>query len=228
MSAAARPVTAGPAVAGAGGGGVAGRGDVAGRLLGRLSVLPALVVMAWLLAGLPLLLAGWFTAAAMLVVSVPLGVLLAGAGLRWVPGVRWIPGQAARADQAGLQHAREPGPGRTPWWAVAGVLAVAVAFGVDQMIYHSQFIIPMRDPGSYVQFGYWIAHHGSLPIPDSAAAFGGSHGGLSFGSFAFYQSGGAVVPQFMAGLPMILAAGTTAMAAGVTEAVQALAWVECY
>src|ERR1019366_3240809 len=143
----------------------------------------------------------------MLVVSVPLGVLLAGAGLRWVPGVRWIPGQAARADQAGLQHAREPVPARTPWWAVAGVLAVAVAFGVDQMIYHSQFIIPMRDPGSYVQFGYWIAHHGSLPIPDSAAAFGGSHGGLSFGSFAFYQSGGAVVPQFMAGLPMILAAG---------------------
>ena len=38
--------------------GPAGRPDTAGRLLGRLSVLPALLVMAWLLAGLPLLLLG--------------------------------------------------------------------------------------------------------------------------------------------------------------------------
>ncbi len=86
-------------------------------------------------------------------------------------------------------------------------MAVAVAFGVDQMIYHSQQIIVMRDPGSYIQFGYWIAQHGSLPILQARAAFGGGHSGLSFGSPAFYQVGGAVVPQFMAGLPMILAAG---------------------
>src|SRR6185437_13604868 len=51
----------------AGSPGAVGQGDgppppgAAGRLLGRLSVLPALLVMAWLLAGLPLLLADRFT-----------------------------------------------------------------------------------------------------------------------------------------------------------------------
>ena len=38
-----------------------------------------------------------------------------------------------------------------------GVIVVAVAFGVDQMIYHSQFIIVTRDPASYVQFAAWIS-----------------------------------------------------------------------
>jgi hypothetical protein len=58
-----------------------------------------------------------------------------------------------------------------------------------------------------MQFAYWIAHHGSLPIPQARAAFGGTHQLLHFGSLAFYQVGGNVVPQFMAGLPMVAAAG---------------------
>jgi hypothetical protein len=179
-----------------GGGELAGAPSAPGRLLGRLTVLPALVVMAWLLAGLPLLLAGVFTPVLMLVVSVPLAAVLVICGLRWIPD-RW---------QGSLAMPR-PGRERTPWWALAGVLAVAAAFGVHQMIYHSQQIIVMRDPASYIQFGYWIAHHGSLPIPQSRAAFGGTHHVLGFGSAAFYQVGSGVVPQFMAGLPMILAAG---------------------
>jgi hypothetical protein len=167
----------------------------AGRLLGRLSVLPALLAVAWLLAGLPLLLAGRFTPALMLVVSVPLAALLVYLGLRWIPG-RW-------------QSALPQGPrqARTPWWAVAGVIAVAAAFGAHQLIYHSQQIIVARDPASYIQFAYWIAHHGSLPIPQARAAFGGTHQLLHFDSLAFYQVGGGVVPQFMAGLPMVVAAG---------------------
>src|SRR5260221_9883426 len=168
--------------------------DAAGRLLGRLSVLPALLVMAWLLAGLPLLLAGQFTPALMLVVSVPLAAVLVPLGLRWIPGR----GQGAQP---------EPERARTPWWAVAGVIAVAVAFGVDQMIYHSQFIIVTRDPASYIQFANWIAHHGSLPIPQDRAAFGGTHHVLTFSSFAYYKVGSSVVPQFMAGLPVILSPG---------------------
>src|SRR6266516_777120 len=183
----------------AGSPGAVGRGarppDAAGWLLWRLSVLPALLAMAWLLAGLPLLLAGRFTPVLMLVVSVPLAALLIYLGLRWVPG-RW-------------QSALPQGPqqARTPWWAVAAVIAVAAAFGAHQLIYHSQQIIIQIDPGSYVQFAYWIAHHGSLPIPQARGAFGGSHQLLHFDSAAFYQVGSAIVPQFMAGLPMVVAAG---------------------
>ena len=152
--------------------------DAAGRLLGRLSVLPALLAMAWLLAGLPLLLAGRFTPVLMLVVAVPLAAVLCYLGLRWIPG-RW---QSALPAQG-------PRQARTPWWAVAGVIAVAAAFGAHQLIYHSQQIIVQRDPASYIQFAAWIAHHGSLPIPQARAAFGGTHQLLHFDSLAFYQVG---------------------------------------
>jgi hypothetical protein len=179
-----------------GSGPAADRQDAAGRLLGRLSVLPALLVMAWLLVGLPLLLAGAFTPLLMLVLSVPVAIGLVAVSWRCIPG--------------GRQRA-EPSPGReqarTPWWTVAAVVAVALAFGVDQFIYHSQFIIVTRDPATYIQFANWIAHHGSLPIPQNDAAFGGTSHLLSFQSFAFYPVGSTIVPQFMAGLPMILAGG---------------------
>src|ERR1700683_2079881 len=178
----------------AGGDQAAAPPDAAGRLLGRLSVLPALLVMAWLLVGLPLLLAGVFTPVAMLLLSVPLAAVLAVIGLRWLPA-RW-PGAGP-----------SPGPAGTPWWAVVAVGGIAIVFGVDQMIYHSQFIIVTRDPASYIQFANWISKHGSLPIPQDTAAFGGTHHGLTFSSFAYYQVGNSVVPQFMAGLPMILAGG---------------------
>ncbi len=171
-------------------------GKAAGMLFGRLSVLPVLVAVAWLLVGLPLLLLGVFTPALMLAISLPVMAVLVYFGLRLLP--------------VGLEEAPpfgRSGPARTPWWAVLGVVAVAVAFGVNQMIYHSQFIIITRDPASYIQFAAWISHHGSLPIPQDNRAFGGTDGYLSFNSPAFYQVGRTVVPQFMAGLPMVLAAG---------------------
>ena len=200
MSAGARTVPADPPAAGAAADGGAGESaDVAGRLLARLTVLPALLAVAWLLAGLPLLFLGLFTPLLMLVISVPLAVVLV------IVGLRWIPALSATGPLLGRQP--EPGRARTPWWTVAGVLAVVIAFGVDQMIYHSQDLIIFRDPASYIQFGNWIAHHHSLPIPQDRAAFGGTHHVLSFHSFAFYQVGQSVVPQFMAGLPMILAGG---------------------
>jgi hypothetical protein len=165
--------------------------DAAGRLLSRLTVLPALILVAWLLGGLPLLLLGWFTPVLMLVVCGPLAAALVFAGWRWLPGLRggW------------------PGPAGTPWWTVAALIAVAVAFGADQLVFHSQQIIVERDPASYIQFGNWIAGHHSLPIPMDGNAFGPARQLLRFDSSAFYQAQGAVVPQFMAGMPMILAAG---------------------
>jgi hypothetical protein len=202
MSAGARTASAGSSSAADGGGRPSGPADPAGRLLGRLTVAPALLVMAWLLTGLPLLLLGLFTPVLMLVISVPLAALLTVLGLRWIPG-RW----------QGPWPAKETEGAVTPWWAVVALVAVAVAFGVDQMIYHSEQIIVLRDPASYVQFGNWIARHGSLPIPQDAAAFGGAHG-LHFYSSAFYPVGNTLVPQFMTGLPMILAGGFWAGGAG--------------
>jgi hypothetical protein len=204
MRARAQTESSGPSVAGAADGDPAARlPDAAGRLLGRLSVLPALLIMAWLLAGLPLLLAGAFTPALTLLLSVPLAAALVVLGLRWTPGRRQDAEPAPGPEQA-----------RTPWWAVVGVIAVAFAFGVDQLVYHSQFIIVTRDPASYFQFGNWIAHHGSLPIGQDRAAFGGTHHVLGFASFAYYQVGSTVVPQFMAGLPMLLAPAFWAGGAG--------------
>jgi hypothetical protein len=179
-----------------GGGRGVGRGRAAGMLFGRLSVLPVLVAVAWLLVGLPLLLLNCFTPLLMLLVSLPVMAVLVFFGLRLLPA-QW---------EDAVPFAR-PGLAGTPWWAVLGSVAVAAAFGVDQMIYHSQFVIINRDPASYIQFAAWISHHGSLPIPQDNQAFGGTNSVLSFNSPAFYQVGRAIVPQFMAGLPMVLAAG---------------------
>lgn len=186
-----------------------GAADLPGRIFRQVTVLPALLAMAWLLAGLPLLLLGHFTPVLMLVVFLPLAAVLVTCGLRWISG----PSQ-------GLLAARGAAPAKTPWWAIVALLAVAVLFGFDQFAHHAQQVIVQRDPASYVQFGNWIARHGSLPIPQDAAAFGGYSRELSFNSPAFYQVGHSIVPQFMAGLPMTLAAAfwiggiSTATAAG--------------
>jgi hypothetical protein len=168
-------------------------GNRAGLLLSRLTVLPAIVITGWLIVGLPLLLLGAFTPVLMLVLAIPVVVGLSYVAWRALSG--W-PGQRA-------------GPltvGSAPWWSVIGVIVVAVAFGAFQMIFHSEFIIILRDPASYFQFGQWLAGHGSLPIPQDNAAFGFSHD-LTFKSAAYYEVGHTVVPQFMAGLPMVLALG---------------------
>ncbi len=171
--------------------------DPAGRAFRLLTVIPPLLAMAWLLTGLPLLLIGQFKLLPMLVISLPLAALLVTFAWRWTPG-----------QSQPLLAARTGEPAKTPWWALVALVAVAVAFGVDQFIYHSQQIIVQRDPASYIQFGTWIARHGSLPIPQQASAFGGYHHGLSFNTAAFYQVGHSIVPQFMAGLPMVLAAAS--------------------
>ena len=93
-----------------------------------------------------------------------------------------------------------------PWWALAATVAVAVAFAVWQLAERTEQIIYLRDPSTYLEVAYWIAHHGSLPIPDSLAAFGGPHPGLGFASSNYYPRGAGIVPQFMTGMPLVLAA----------------------
>jgi hypothetical protein len=171
--------------------------DTVGLLFGRLSVLPALLALPFLLAGFPLLLLGWFKPAPVIALSLLLAAVIVPIGWRRIPSVAGAP------DFGTLSDGRVT---RTPRWALAAVAAIAVAFGIDQAIYHSQFIIVMLDPASYMQFAAWISQHGSLPIPQQAAAFGGAPH-ITFASAAFYQAGNAIVPQFMAGLPMVLSVG---------------------
>ncbi|WP_149259123.1 hypothetical protein [Actinomadura sp. K4S16] len=163
----------------------------AGRLLARATAAPALVVVAWLAVSLPLLMAGVFRPAPAVALFLPVAALVLWLGLRSRPGN--VPG------------GRSEGPHPGQRWPVWSVFAVTAAFLVLQIVMCSEQIVVRRDPASYVQFATWLAEHGSLPIPLMEGAFGGAHGVLRFDSPAFYQDGGAVVPQFMAGWPLVLA-----------------------
>ncbi|MGS2643162.1 hypothetical protein [Streptosporangium sp. LJ11] len=156
----------------------------AGRVLAVVSVVPALVLAGWLLTGLPLLLLGWFRP----LVAVPLG--LAAVALLCRYGLRRLP-ETVEATA----------------WQVAGVVAAALASGIFNGLLHGEQLIVRRDPATYAQYGVWLARHGSLPIPSQEWAFGGTDPALHFDSVGFYASGGAVVPQFMPGAPMLHAVG---------------------
>ena len=179
--------------------------DAAGVLLARLTVLPVVLLLAWLIPGVPLLLARNFEPAPMLLISVPLAVVVVVAGLRVVPAgwPRLLP--AGRATE----------PGWTRWFGLLATVALVAGLTTWQLIDNSQALIVVRDPGTYLQTGYWIAQHGSLPIPESLTAFGGAHPGLHFASTGFLTHGSGIYPAVAPGLPMVLAGafwvhGTTA------------------
>lgn len=171
----------------------------AGRLLVRVTVAPALLVVAWLAVSLPLLLAGVFRPVPAIALFVPVAAAVLWFGLRSRPGVDEAAKRGSLNAPGGVES--------VPRWVTWSVLAITVAFLVLQVVMCAEQIVVRRDPASYVQFATWLAEHGSLPIPESAAAFGGPDPVLGFASPAFYQDGGAVVPQFMAGMPLILALG---------------------
>ena len=166
-------------------------------------MLPAILLMAWLLVGLPLLLAGVFLPTPTVLIAVPLAVAL-GAGLRRVPSdwLRALPRAVVTQAEGGAPR-REPG--WPAWWGLAGTVVVAAGFAFWQFLFNSETVIVLRDPGAYLQTGYWIAQHGSLPIPQSLASFGGGHPGLGFSSTGFFTRGTSVVPGLMSGLPLVLA-----------------------
>jgi hypothetical protein len=130
------------------------------------------------------------------------------------PAFREATGKAKAEDKAkdkakaeDKDKAKDSKPAAAHWWALAATVAIAVAFTVWQLAERTEQIIYLRDPATYLQVAYWIAHHGYLPIPDSAAAFGGPHPGLGFASSNYYPRGTGIVPQFMTGAPLVLAAG---------------------
>jgi hypothetical protein len=159
--------------------------------LARLTVAPALLVVAWLAVSLPLLLAGKFSIGLALSLFVPVAVVVVSVGCR-----------------GAVRGPVTPVPGRLlGWWPVIGLVLVAVAFFALQLIYNSEQIIVRRDPATYAQFTAWLTEHGSLPMAQSLSAFGGADPALRFDSPAFYVRGDTIVPQFMAGLPLLLALG---------------------
>jgi hypothetical protein len=180
----------------------------AGWLFGAVTVVPAMLAAAWLLPAFPLLLAGRFSARPMVFMFAPLAAGLCYFAVRQLPA-SWPSFRGARGARGARGKGEGAGEGRkrpVPWWAVAGTVAVAAAFAAWQIAERTEQIIYLRDPATYLEVGYWIAHHGSLPIPDSLAAFGGPHSGLGFASSNYYPRGSGIVPQFMTGMPLVLAA----------------------
>jgi hypothetical protein len=181
-------------------------GEAAGLALARLTALPAVLMVAWLIPGLPLLLGGSFLPFPMLLISVPLAAALTVNGLREIPSA-W----PRLRSRAGNQD-----PGWTTWFGLLGTVAVVVGLAAWQLRESSESLIVLRDPGTYLQAGYWIAQHGTLPIPEQLKAFGGAHPGLSFASVGFLARGTSIFPAVTPGMPILLAAG--AWAHGLTGA----------
>jgi hypothetical protein len=171
--------------------------DIAGALFARLTVLPALVILAWLIPGLPLLLGHYFLPVPMLLISVPLIVALGVNGLRVVPA-SWP--RLLSAD-------RTAEPAWATWFGLLATVAIVAGLTAWQLTEGSEALIVLRDPGVYLQAGYWLAQHGSLPIPEMAKAFGGAHPGLNFASAGFLARGGSLYPAAMPGVPLLLAGG---------------------
>nr|WP_221475252.1 hypothetical protein [Sphaerisporangium rubeum] len=140
-----------------------------------------------MIGGVPLVAAGAYRPVAALLLAGGLALALGAMGGR----VAWRgPALAVTALQA---------------IAVGGVASVSAVFNG---LLRSEQLIVRRDPGTYAQYAVWLARHGGLPIPYDLAAFGGRPDPfLVFGSVGFYDHGGAVVPQFMPGAPVLDAVG---------------------
>ncbi len=177
--------------------------DFPGLLIGRLTVLPALLLLPFMLAGFPLLLIGYFKPVPVIAGWLVLAALIVPYAWRRIPSVTgaagWgTAGWAGRAGQNGVKP--------TPRWALWSLVAVSAGFGVFQAIFNSQFVIVQYDAASYMQTANWIAGHGTTIIPQDAQFFGHTPV-VTFASAAFFQVGNHLVPQFMAGLPMLLSLG---------------------
>ncbi|HEY8042621.1 MAG TPA: hypothetical protein VIF35_00015, partial [Streptosporangiaceae bacterium] len=166
----------------------------------QITVLPVLLAMAWLIPGTALLMAGRLRPAPLVLIAAPLAVILVAAVGRRVPGQRLIraPG-AGRPGQAAATW--------TGWWGLAGTIAVSAGFGAWQILLNSPQVIVSRQPGALFQVGYWIAGHGSLPIPESLRDFGGAHPGLTFASTGLAVTHGGLAPQFPPGQAIVAAGG---------------------
>jgi hypothetical protein len=186
------------AVGGGTGGTERDPGDFTGLLLGRLTALPVLVFLPFMLTSFPLLLFGYFKPVPVLVLWLALTALIVPYAWRRIPSV---------TGAADWGTTRPGGAKPTPRWALWSLVAVSVAFGIFNAAFHSQFVIDEYDAASYMQFANWISQHGTTIIAENSQFFGGHPASITYASAAFFQVDGHVVPQFMAGLPMVLSLG---------------------
>jgi hypothetical protein len=82
-----------------------------------------------------------------------------------------------------------------------------VGFAVLAFVTSAGDVIVRRDPGSYSMSATWLASHGTIVMPTHAASFGGPDPDLSLVSQGFYLQGSHIVPQFMTGVPVLMAIG---------------------
>jgi hypothetical protein len=148
-------------------------------VLGYAPLAFAALAAGWLLAGLPLLLLGAYRPLPATLLGTPAAMALGWCVLR----------RCQRLDG--------------PAWAGWLTLGVVVAFAVLAWGWSSQQVILRRDAGSYGLYAQWLAGSGRLPIPARSDVFGP---GVSYASPGFYGDGGSVIPQFLPGTPMLLAA----------------------
>jgi hypothetical protein len=175
-------------------------------------VAPALLAIAWLLPGVAMLLAGRLLPAPMLIIFVPLAVALCYFAMRKLPVTwpRFAPGGGTLGAGASQSTPAKTTPPSTrpevPVWALEATITIAVAFVAWQVLERSQDLFVVRDPGGYLQYAYWVAHHGTARIPVAGYDFGSVSGipGLRFDSPGFLLNGSVLTPAFMAGLPLVL------------------------
>jgi hypothetical protein len=181
---------------------------VPGRAFAAITVAPALLAVAWLVPGTGMLLAGRLLAVPMVIIFVPLAVVLCYFAMGRLPA-GWPRFGAAEPDAAPVAVRRKAA---VPAVALLAMLVIAAGFGVWQAVFRSEQVFVTSDPGAYLQYGYWIAEHGTARIPVSAAAFGstgfGGVQGLDFATPGFAVSGGSITPASLPGLPLVLAGGT--------------------
>jgi hypothetical protein len=214
---------------------------VAGWVFAAMTQAPALLAVAWLLPGTGMLLAGRLLPVPMLIIFVPLAIALCYFAMRQLPmgWPRFPPGRdvttagpppedepaSSSRDAApetvldgAIDGARDSRLRRRPAVPASSVLltlAVSVGFAVWQVLERSQQVIVATGAGGYLQYAYWLAHHGTARIPllpfdfglPSSAPSAIAAAGLQFTSPGFIAHGSTLSPAFMAGLPLVLAAG---------------------
>ena len=147
-----------------------------GRAFAVLTMAPALLAIALLVPGTGMLLAGRLLPVPVLIIFVPLAVALCYFGMRELP-VQWpqfakptVADVAPEADDADADGQRAG----VPVAALLATVAIAIGFGVWQAALRSEQVFGVGDPSVYLQYGYWIAEHGTARIPTSASSFGTS------------------------------------------------------